>query len=161
MAPRVSMLDIETADGPLQLRDLAGNIRLRATNGPVALVNVSGIVETSVTNGPISLTGASGDHRVLAVNGPVSIVLSGNHWDGSRLEVSATNDPLSLVMLDAYGSGILIQTHGHSSVNCKAPACAAAPRTINSSQIIQVGNCNPMVRLFKENGSLTILPSRR
>jgi len=68
MAPRVSMLDIETADGPLQLRDLAGNIRLRATNGPVALVNVSGIVETSVTNGPISLTGASGDHRVLAVN---------------------------------------------------------------------------------------------
>src|SRR5207247_9839858 len=116
MAPRVSMLDIETADGPLQLRDLAGNIRLRATNGPVASVNVSGIVETSVTNGPISLTGASGDHRVLAVNGPVSIVFSGNRWDGSRLEVSATNDPLSIVMPSAYGSRIRVQAHCDSWV---------------------------------------------
>src|SRR5439155_25628562 len=41
-APRLSSLDLQTRNGPLQLRDLAGNIRLSASNGPISLDNVGG-----------------------------------------------------------------------------------------------------------------------
>src|SRR4051812_9067751 len=37
MVPRLTNMEVETRNGPLQLRDLAGNIRLAATNGPISL----------------------------------------------------------------------------------------------------------------------------
>src|SRR5438093_12348487 len=36
-APRLSSLALQTQNGPLQLRDLAGNIQLSASNGPISL----------------------------------------------------------------------------------------------------------------------------
>ena len=156
MVPRLSKMDIETQSGPLQLRDLAGNIHLSATNGPISLRNVGGVVETTTTNGPISLVGGSGDHRVTAANGPVHVSLSGSRWDGPGLEVSTKNGPLSLSIPDAYGSGIRIQASDHSPVNCKAPACAGATRTLSSPSVIQIGNGDPIVRLSTLNGPLSI-----
>jgi hypothetical protein len=156
MVPRLSKMEIETQNGPLQLRDLAGNIHLSATNGPISLRNVGGVVETTTTNGPISLVGGSGDHRVTAANGPVHISLSGSRWDGPGLEVSTKNGPLSLSIPDAYGSGIRIQASDHSPVNCKAPACAGAIKTLSSPSIIQIGNGDPIVRLSTLNGPLSI-----
>jgi len=156
MVPRLSKMDIETQNGPLQLRDLAGNIHLSATNGPISLRNVGGVVETTTANGPISLVGGSGDHRVTAANGPVHISLSGSRWDGPGLEVSTKNGPLSLSIPDAYGSGIRIQASDHSPVNCKAPACAGAIKTLSSPSIIQIGNGDPIVRLSTLNGPLSI-----
>jgi hypothetical protein len=156
MVPRLSKMDIETQSGPLQLRDLAGNIHLTATNGPISLRNVGGVVETTTTNGPISLVGGSGDHRVTAANGPVHVSLSGSRWDGPGLEVSTKNGPLSLSIPDAYGSGIRIQASDHSPVNCKAPACAGATRTLSSPSVIQIGNGDPIVRLSTLNGPLSI-----
>ena len=156
MVPRLSKMDIETQNGPLQLRDLAGNIHLSATNGPISLRNVGGVVETTTTNGPISLVGGSGDHRLTAANGPVHISLSGSRWDGPGLEVSTKNGPLSLSIPDAYGSGIRIQASNHSPVNCKAPACAGATKTLSSPSVIQIGNGDPIVRLSTLNGPLSI-----
>src|SRR5262249_34628216 len=118
MVPRLSKMDLQTQNSPMQLRDLAGNIRLSATNGPVSLRNVGGVVETTTTNGPISLIGASGDHRVRANNGPVHVTLSGSRWDGPGLEVTTENGPLSLSVPDTYGSGIRIQASEHSPVSC-------------------------------------------
>ena len=156
MVPLLSKMDIETQNGPLQLRDLAVNIHLSATNGPISLRNVGGVVETTTTNGPISLVGGSGDHRVTAANGPVHISLSGSRWDGPGLQVSTGNGPLSLSIPDAYGSGIRIQASDQSPVNCKAPACAGATRTLSSPSVIQIGNGDPIVRLSTLNGPLSI-----
>jgi DUF4097 and DUF4098 domain-containing protein YvlB len=156
MVPRLSTLDIETRNGPLQLRDLAGNIRLNATNGPISLRNVGGVVQTTTTNGPISLVGASGDQRVAATNGPISIRLSGNRWDGPGLEASTKNGPLSISVPDAYGSGIWIQTSDHSPLSCKSSACAGATRTLGSPGVIRIGSGDPIVRLSTANGPLSI-----
>jgi DUF4097 and DUF4098 domain-containing protein YvlB len=154
MVPRLSRMDLQTQNSPLQLRDLAGNIRLTATNGPISLRNVGGVVDTTTTNGPISLTGASGDQRVRANNGPVHVTLSGPRWDGPGLEVTTQNGPLSLSVPDSYASGIRIQASEHSPVSCKAPACAGATRTLSS--VIQLGNGDPVVRLSTSNGPLSI-----
>src|SRR5262245_483981 len=160
MAPRLTRMDLETRNAPLQLRDLAGNIHLTATNGPISLHNVGGVVDSTTTNGPISVTGASGDHRVTATNGPVHIGLSGGRWDGPGLEVSTRNGPLSLSIPDEYASPISIQASDHSPVRCTARACAAATRTLGSPSTIRIGNGDPIVRLSTENGPLSIQASK-
>jgi hypothetical protein len=154
--PRLSMMEIETSNGPLALRDLAGNIHVTAVNGPISLKNVGGIVQATTTNGPIAIAGASGDQRVSATNGPVSIQLSGNRWDGPGLEVTTKNGPLSLGVPDAYGSGIVIQMSDRSPINCSVPACAGANRTLGSPSTIRLGTGDPVVRLSTGNGPLSV-----
>ena len=160
MVPRLSTLDLQTRNGPLQLRDLAGNIRLSASNGPISLENVGGIVQATTTNGPISLKGASGDQRLTATNGPVHVGLSGNRWDGPGLEVATQNGPLSLSIPDSYNSGIAIQTSDHSPVRCSAPACATATRSLGSPSTIRLGSGETNVRLSTVNGPLSIQASK-
>jgi DUF4097 and DUF4098 domain-containing protein YvlB len=160
MVPRLSTLDLQTRNGPLQLRDLAGNIRLSASNGPISLNNVGGIVQATTSNGPISLNGASGDQRLTATNGPIHVGLSGSRWDGPGLEVTTQNGPLSLSVPDSYSSGIAIQTSDHSPVRCSAPACATATRSLGSPSVIRLGNGDTNVRLSTVNGPLSIQGSK-
>jgi DUF4097 and DUF4098 domain-containing protein YvlB len=160
MVPRLSTLDLQTRNGPLQLRDLAGNIRLSASNGPISLNNVGGIVQATTSNGPISLNGASGDQRLTATNGPIHVGLSGSRWDGPGLEVSTQNGPLSISVPDSYSSGIAIQTSDHSPVRCSAPACATATRSLGSPSVIRLGSGDANVRLSTVNGPLSIQASK-
>jgi len=156
MAPRLSPLDIQTTNGPLQLRDLAGNIHVSASNGPIGLDNVGGSVQATTANGPISIKGASGDHRLTATNGPIHVGLSGSRWDGPGLEVSTKNGPLSVSIPNNYASGIQIEVSDHSPVSCTAPACRGATRRLSSPSIIRIGNGDPIVRLSTGNGPLSI-----
>lgn len=158
--PRLSALNLQTANGPLQLRDLAGNIQVNASNGPISLENVGGSVQATTANGPISVKGSSGDQRLRATNGPISVGLSGTRWEGPGLEATTQNGPLSVSIPDAYGSGIRIQTSDHSPVSCKAPVCAGASRSLSSPGIIQIGSGDPSVRLSTVNGPLSIQASR-
>lgn len=156
MVPRLSKMSIETRNGPMSLRDLAGVIHVLATNGPIALNNVGGVVDATTTNGPISVKGASGDHRVTATNGPVHVELSGSRWDGPGIEVSTKNGPLALSVPDGYSSAIAVQTSSRSPVECKATVCAGAIRTLSSPGIIRIGNGEAVVRLSTGNGPLSI-----
>ena len=161
MAPRLSRMDIETRNGPLQMQDLAGVLHLTAANGPISLNNVGGVVETTTTNGPIALKNASGDQKLSATNGPVHVELSGSRWDGPGLEVSTKNGPLSLSLPDGYSSGIAIQTSQRAPVSCTAPACSGATRSFGSPSVIRLGNGEPIVRLSTANGPLSIQTPRK
>jgi Toastrack DUF4097 len=161
MAPRLSRMDIETRNGPLQMRNLAGVLHLTAANGPISLNNVGGVVETITTNGPIALRNASGDQRLSATNGPVHVELSGSRWDGPGLQVSTKNGPLSLSLPDGYSSGIAIETSQRAPVSCTAPACSGATRSIGSPSVIRLGNGEPIVRLSTANGPLSIQTPRK
>jgi DUF4097 and DUF4098 domain-containing protein YvlB len=156
MTPRLSALDLQTANGPLQLRDLAGVIRLSAANGPISLDNVGGSVQATTANGPISVKGATGDHHLSATNGPINIALSGGRWDGPGLEASTQNGPLNLEIPESYGSGVRIQASDHSPVSCKSAACAQATRSLTSPSVIRLGSGDPVVRLSTVNGPLSI-----
>jgi len=160
MVPRLSAMELETSNGPMQLRNLAGNIRLNASNGPISLNNVGGYVQASTSNGPISEKGASGDHRLTASNGPINVGLSGSSWDGPGLEASTQNGPLSVSIPSAYGSGVTIQTSDHSPVSCSVPACAGVTQTLTSPRTIRLGNGDPVVRLSTRNGPLSIQPAK-
>jgi DUF4097 and DUF4098 domain-containing protein YvlB len=154
--PRISSLDLKTANGPIQLRDLAGNIQLNAANGPITLDNVGGSVQATTANGPISVTNSSGDHRLTATNGPIHVNLSGSQWDGPGLEASTHNGPLSISIPDNYGSSIRIQASDRSQVDCQSSVCSRAVRSVTSPSIISIGSGEPTVRLSTVNGPLSI-----
>jgi hypothetical protein len=156
MVPRLTSLDLQTANGPLRLQDFAGSLQIRASNGPVSLINVGGSVQVTTANGPVSLRGVSGDHRVTAANGPVDVQLTGSRWEGPGLEVSSRNGPMSVSIPTAYASGIRIQTSQHSPVSCRASVCAGVTRTLGSPSLIQIGSGEPLVRLSGINGPVAI-----
>ena len=154
--PRIASLDLHTTNGPLEVRDLAGNIQVGATNGPIDLNNVGGSVQATTANGPISVVGSSGDHRLSANNGPIHIALSGSQWSGPGLEASTHNGPLSISIPDNYGSAIRIQASEHSPMSCKSSVCSRAVRSLTSPSVISIGSGDPVVRLSTMNGPLSI-----
>jgi hypothetical protein len=156
MVPRLSNLDLSSANGPLQVGDLAGVIHLNATNGPISINNVGGSVDAKTTNGPISLKGASGDQHLTANNGPVSVQLSGTRWDGPGLEVSTKNGPVSLSVPDGFSSGILVEASGHAPLNCRASICAGNTQPLTTPGVIRLGSGDPVVKLSAGNGPLSI-----
>jgi len=85
-APKDSSLDLETKNGPIDVRDLIGTLKARAQNGPVSVKDSSGSLEVHTANGPISLSGGAGDVHLNAQNGPISVKLSGDRWSGAQLE---------------------------------------------------------------------------
>jgi DUF4097 and DUF4098 domain-containing protein YvlB len=154
--PRISSLDLHTTNGPLELRDLAGNIQVGATNGPIDLNNVGGSVQATTANGPISVVGSSGDQRLSANNGPIHIALSGGSWNGPGLEASTHNGPLSISIPENYSSAIRIQASEHSPMSCNSSVCGRAVRSLGSPSVISIGSGDPVVRLSTMNGPLSI-----
>jgi DUF4097 and DUF4098 domain-containing protein YvlB len=158
--PRLANLEMGTSNGPLQARDLAGQIRLSTSNGPIRLSNVGGSVAVTAANGPVHVEGASGDQRVSSTNGPIHIALSGSSWDGPGFEVSAQNGPVTLAIPASYGSGVHIETSDRSPVSCRASVCAQATRSLSARSVIRIGSGDPRVRLSTVNGPLSIQDAR-
>ena len=86
MAPRRVDLDLETMNGPLEVEDVTGRLRLQAQNGPLALMKVGG------------------DVRAHAQNGPLHVELTGTRWDGEGLDAETQNGPLTLLVPDGYNA---------------------------------------------------------
>lgn len=85
-APRRVDLDLSTQNGPLEVEDITGRLRLEAQNGPV------------------SLDAVAGDVTARAQNGPLAVVLTGTRWEGAGLNAETTNGPLVLTIPDGYNA---------------------------------------------------------
>jgi DUF4097 and DUF4098 domain-containing protein YvlB len=85
-APKRIDLDLSTQNGPLEIEDVTGRLRLEAQNGP------------------LSLDGVSGDVTARAQNGPLHVVLTGTRWEGQGLNAETQNGPLHLVVPEGYNA---------------------------------------------------------
>ncbi len=85
-APRRVDLDLSTQNGPLEIADVTGRLRLDAQNGPLSLESVGG------------------DVQARAQNGPLHVVLSGTRWEGQGLDAETQNGPLDLTIPDGYNA---------------------------------------------------------
>jgi len=121
-APRNAVLDLQTNNGGISVRNVIGSITARATNGPVSIAKSSGTIDANSENGPIDFTGNAGNVKLRAQNGPVSVKLSGGSFSGS-LDAGTQNGPLSLRLPRDYRSGVLLESDGHSPISCHAMGC--------------------------------------
>jgi hypothetical protein len=80
------------------------NLKLTANNGGISISYVDGNVEFFTKNGGISLNGLAGEVRGKTKNGGVSVILSGNVWQGSGLDVETTNGGVNIGMSENYAA---------------------------------------------------------
>jgi hypothetical protein len=160
-APKASVIDLETANGPLSLYSVDGKLTAHATNGPITLHDFSGDAEIRAANGPISITGSSGNVRIHTENGPISINLKGTLWSGTGLTADAQNGPLTLSVPSDYKSSFSVESRNYSPMNCKASICDNARKTWDDNhRRIEFGSSPAMIRLSTVNGPVSIQSSR-
>jgi hypothetical protein len=160
-APKGSVIDLETANGPLSLYSVDGKLTAHATNGPITLRDFSGDADVRAANGPITITGSSGNVRIHTENGPVSINLKGTTWSGTGLTADAQNGPLTLSVPSDYKSSFSVESRNYSPMSCHASICDNARKTWDgNNRRIEYGSSPAMIKLSTVNGPVSIQSSR-
>jgi hypothetical protein len=160
-APKASVIDLETANGPLSLYQVDGRLTAHATNGPITLRDFSGDADISAANGPITISGSSGNVRIHTENGPISINLKGTTWSGTGLTADAQNGPLTLSVPSDYQSSFSVESRNYSPMSCHASICDNARKTWDdNNRRIEFGSSPAMIRLSTVNGPVSIQSSR-
>ena len=163
-APNGAVLDIESRNGPLAIRDLDGTLNVRLRNGPLALDNVRGSVDAETQNGPVSIDGGAGNVKVRASNGPIAVTLEGASWEGGTLDASTRNGPLTVEVSRSFASGVLVEAEGRGPISCRADACEGQYRRNqrgwddddDEPRRFELGRGPQVVKLSTVNGPVTI-----
>jgi hypothetical protein len=161
-APRNAGLDLEAHNGPIDVRDLAGTIKLDTVNGPIGIRRCSGQIEARAQNGPIGITAGGGNLHLSTQNGPISVELLGTRWEGAGLEAHAVNGPLTLTLPPNYQSGVRVEAKNYAPFHCGIEACANARKNWNDDiRSVEFGASSPVVRLSTVNGPISIGSTRK
>jgi DUF4097 and DUF4098 domain-containing protein YvlB len=159
-APRSGSVELTTVNGPIEVRDVAGAVKAKATNGPLSIQNCTGTVDAQTTNGPISFSGSGGDIKLSAVNGPLSVKLSGDVWNGPRLDASTMNGPVSLTAPSTFRSGLRVESNGEAPFSCQADMCRNAITDARSERrTLQMNGSADTVRVSTGNGPVSVKSS--
>jgi DUF4097 and DUF4098 domain-containing protein YvlB len=159
-APRNGSVDLTTVNGPIDVRDVAGAVKVKATNGPLSIQNCNGTVDAQTTNGPISFSGSAGDVKLSAANGPLSVKLSGDVWNGPRFEASTKNGPVSLMAPNTFRSALRVDSNGSAPFSCKAEICRNAITDARSERrSLQINGSADTVRISTGNGPVSVQSS--
>jgi len=158
-APTRAVMEIETRNGPLDVRAASGRFTIRGENGSVDLHNVGGEITVDLENGPVSLEGVAGSVRVRTENGPIDIHLHGSDWRGQGLDARAINGPVSLKMDDSYTGGVVVESSGHAPWSCGK--CGSGSRTWDDdSRRVSPSHNTMALRIFIRSRSSAGLSTR-
>lgn len=72
------------------------DLEIATTNGPIDVAGVTGTMRLETTNGPITLDGVNGAVTARLQNGPLTVTLAGTSWEGTGLDATTVNGPLTL-----------------------------------------------------------------
>jgi hypothetical protein len=156
-APRNAALDLHVKNGPMDVSNLSGNVKVHGTNGPISVVNCAGEVEVTAKNGPVTLKGNSGKQTVNAENGPLDLSLDGNAWSGSGLEAHSENGPVTLRIPPGYQSGVVLESDGNGPFQCRASVCSEGRKTWDEERKrIEFGSGPTVVHVTTVNGPVSV-----
>ncbi len=156
-APRKANMNLNTTNGPIAVRDIAGTLNVHTVNGPIALDNVTGTLDLRATNGPISFRGGAGRAAVNTQNGPISIELAGRRWDGEGLEAHAKNGPISLSMAEDYQARVAVELGDWAPFGCNIDACRQYRGVGRDGQRrFEFGSGSGTIRVSTTNGPVAV-----
>lgn len=132
--PRGSTLSLESKNGGLHLRNLAGTTSARTTNGGVHLDHMAGKVTARTTNGG------------------VHVKLEGDSWDGEALDVETSNGGVHLQIPADYNARLRTST-----VNGRVHAPDELRRQFEGKRLdAELGRGGPQIRIETRNGGLHV-----
>ena len=107
--PARTGLEIETTNGDLQIRGIAGVVSGRTVNGSVEVRRTKGTVEVASTNGSIRLAGIEGSASAETTNGTIEAEVPRVDADG-RILLSTTNGSVTASLPSDLGADIDAET---------------------------------------------------
>jgi Putative adhesin len=133
--PRNAMLTLNTNNGGIAIDDFRGTAKFHARNGGLALRNVGGDLRGDTTNGGVTLD------------------VSGDHWDGSGLDVETRNGGINLNLPKGFSAELEAgTTHGRVSVDFPITVQGSIGRHLETT----LGSGGPKLRAITTNGGVTI-----
>ena len=133
--PRTAMLTLKTVNGGISIEDFRGSADFHAVNGGLSLLNVGGALRGATTNGG------------------VTVDLTGDHWDGSGLDVETHNGGVKLTMPKGYSAELETgTTHGGFNIDFPVTVQGKLDRHFTTT----LGSGGPKLRAMTTNGGVTI-----
>jgi DUF4097 and DUF4098 domain-containing protein YvlB len=149
---------LTTHNGPAAFYGVDGKITARATNGPISVRDCAGEADIAAVNGPLSFSGTGGKLRLHTENGPISVALGGSSWNGGGLVADAVNGPLTLRVPTGFQSSFVVESSDHSPLSCQASICSETRRTWDDEhRRIEFGTGAPVIRLSTRNGPISVM----
>lgn len=131
------------------------DLDLSAKNGGVSISGVSGNIRFKTTNGGVRLTELGGDVRGETRNGGLNVVLSGNRWDGTGLDVETSNGGVNLAIPEGYNADLTTRTV-NGGFRTDFPMTIQGELSPRHGISTTLGSGGPPVRVRTTNGGLRI-----
>jgi DUF4097 and DUF4098 domain-containing protein YvlB len=133
--PRTALLTLTTHNGGIGIDGFRGTAKFQAENGGVTLRDVSGDIRGGTTNGG------------------VTVDLTGDHWDGTGLDVETRNGGIRLNLPENYSADLETSTT-NGRLNVDFPI--TVPGTIGRSLATTLGAGGAKLRAITTNGGVSI-----
>ena len=82
------------------------NLALRAQNGGISVKSIDGDIDVNTVNGGVSIADAAGTVRGKTTNGGLNVMLVGNGWKGSGLDLQTTNGGVNLMLPSNFAANV-------------------------------------------------------
>ncbi|MFK7848275.1 MAG: DUF4097 domain-containing protein [Rhodothermales bacterium] len=129
------------------------NLSLDTHNGGVTVKNVAGDVSFEVLNGGVSLYNLAGDVEGHTTNGGLSIILAGDEWEGEGLDVKTTNGGVKLEIPDGYSAQLETGTvNGRLNFDFPVMVKGRLDRQIST----KLGDGGKTIRVMTTNGAVKV-----
>jgi DUF4097 and DUF4098 domain-containing protein YvlB len=133
--PRNAMLTLNTNNGGISIEDFRGTATFHARNGGLSLRDVGGDLKGETTNGGVNLD------------------VTGDHWDGTGLDVETRNGGINLNLPKGFSAQLEAgTTHGRVSIDFPVTVQGLIGRHIETT----LGSGGPKLRAITTNGGVTI-----
>lgn len=130
------------------------DLEVEATNGGIGVSGVSGRMQLQTTNGGVQLADVAGDVRARTTNGGVTARLSGSRWEGTGLDVRATNGGVRLMLPAGYGAALEAGTvNGGLHVDFPMTVQGRIGREVRA----EIGGGGPPIRAYTTNGGVRVM----
>jgi hypothetical protein len=128
-------------------------LTLNTNNGGIAIDDFRGSATFHAKNGGLMLNDVGGDLRGETTNGGVTVDVTGDHWDGSGLDVETRNGGIRLNLPKGFSAELEAgTTHGGVSIDFPITVTGRIGRHLETT----LGSGGPKLRAITTNGGVTI-----
>lgn len=129
------------------------NLDLESRNGGIGIEGVLGEIRFDARNGGVSLRSLGGDVRGKTTNGGLHVTLTGDRWDGDRLDVETTNGGVKMTVPEGYSADLETGTvNGGLDIDFPILIEGSVPRRVRTT----LGEGGALVRVTTTNGGVSI-----
>jgi hypothetical protein len=132
------------------------DLNMMSFNGGINLSDVRGRIEFDAKNGGVRLTRVAGDVSGRTLNGGIQVELTGQTWEGGKLEASTTNGGVTIAMPENYSAHIQAGTV-NGAIDSEFPVSLTVQGRIRPTNLdFNLGSGGPLIRVSTTNGGVKL-----